>query len=465
VSDSPRRSPRILHLPGSYAPYVSAGKEIYTHTLAKALEAHGVRSEVAVSVDNMPGASVGRYEHDGVPVHVLPPLPGRGTRRTYFARTQPSLPGFDEMLNRVQPDVVHFHDQSGGAGRSHLRAVKAAGVPVALTYHSPGQTCPRHDLMRYGRTACDGTVTDRRCTACRLTVGGLPRPIGELVALAEWPGGNDEGSDTLNRLRHARRGTRWFREALTEFGASADAIVVLAKWCGDVWLRNGVDPAKVHLVPTGGRTERPRVDGPKWPDRDRLTVGYAGRCVDVKGLHTLVDAVKSLPGNLPIAVRFFGGGWDSDYGRSLLARMAGDARFAAPRVIPNDQMGRAFADLDAAIIPSIWPETGPLTLFDAFAAGTPVIGSDLGGVGERVTHETDGLLFPGGDAAALAAALRRCFDEPDLLPCLRAGVRPPRTVADTAADMLSVYAAVCPAVFSAAGRIEPATLSPLQEAA
>ena len=441
------RPPTVLHLPGSYPPHLWAGKEVYTHTLALALRDRGVRSEVAVSVDGVPGATVGRYEHDGVPVHVLPPLPGRGTRRTFLGKTQPSLPGFAEALEAVKPDVVHFHDQGGGAGLSHLRAVKAAGLPAVLTYHSPGQTCPRHDLMRFGDTPCDGEVRDRRCTACRLTVGGLPRAASELVALAEWPGGNDEGTGLLDRLRHARRGTRWFREALAEFAASADAVVVLADWCRDVWLRNGADPAKLHLVLTGGRADRPTGDGPKWPASGRLVVGYAGRCLAMKGPHLLVEAVRSLPRGRPVEVRLFGGGWDGDYGRRLLDLIRGDGRFLPPRTVPNEAMGRAVAELDALVVPSVVPETGPLTLFDAFAAGTPVIGSDLGGIGERVTHGVDGLLFPPGDAAALAAALRRCLDEPDLLPELRAGVRPPRTVADTAADMRGVYAAVCPAAF------------------
>ncbi len=185
--------------------------------------------------------------------------------------------------------------------------------------------------------------------------------------------------------------------------------------------------------------------------------------MEVKGLHVLIDAVQRLPANLPIEVRFFGGGWDEPYGRALRAKMAGDARFAAPRVVPNAAMGRTFAELDAVVIPSVWPETGPLTLFDAFAAGTPVIGSDLGGVGERVTHGVDGLLFPPGDAAALAAALLRCRDEPGLLPRLRAGVRPPRTVADTAAEMLDVYRAAGAAAFDRP--VEDPVRRPLPEAA
>ena len=433
---------KVLHLPGSYPPWVAAGKEIYTHTLALALRDLGVESEVAVTAAGVPGADIGDYEHEGVPVHVLPAAPGRGTRRAFFAREFPDLPGFDGLLDRVRPDVVHFHDQNDGASLTHLRAVKDRGLPAVLTHHSPGQTCPHHDLLRWGTTPCDGELLLNRCTACRLSASGVPRPVGRLAGLAEWPGADPESPGAAAKLLNARRMTRWFRDSVTEFGRRADAVVVLAEWCGEVWLRNGLDPAKLHLVRSGGRAERPRDPGPKFPDRPTLVVGYAGRCEPIKGVHVLVEAVRSLPADFPVEARLFGGGWDGAYGRHLLGKIGGDRRFVPPRVVPNAEMGREFARLDAAVIPSTCPETGPLTLFDAFAAGTPVIGSRLGGIAERVADGADGLLFPPGDAAALAACLRRCVGEPALLPRLRAGVRPPRTVHDTAAEMVDIYSAV-----------------------
>jgi len=58
-------------------------------------------------------------------------------------------------------------------------------------------------------------------------------------------------------------------------------------------------------------------------------------------------------------------------------------------------------------------EAASLTLLEAMATGLPAIVSAVGGNGEIVRHEREGLLFPRGDAPALAAALRRVFGEPD----------------------------------------------------
>ena len=51
-------------------------------------------------------------------------------------------------------------------------------------------------------------------------------------------------------------------------------------------------------------------------------------------------------------------------------------------------------ELDFAVIPSIWMETGPLTILEAFAAGIPVIGTDLGGIKELLAKEKGCYLLP-----------------------------------------------------------------------
>jgi glycosyltransferase involved in cell wall biosynthesis len=71
-----------------------------------------------------------------------------------------------------------------------------------------------------------------------------------------------------------------------------------------------------------------------------------------------------------------------------------------------------------------------------------VIGSDLGGIRELVRQGTVGLLVKTGSVGGWTAALRRLTGEPDLLPRLQSGVKPPRTMEAVAADMLSLYAQV-----------------------
>jgi glycosyltransferase involved in cell wall biosynthesis len=63
----------------------------------------------------------------------------------------------------------------------------------------------------------------------------------------------------------------------------------------------------------------------------------------------------------------------------------------------------------------------PLSFLEAMSAGLPVVASRVGGVPEIVEHGVHGLLFPSGDEAAAAAALRRLSGDEHLRAAL--GVR------------------------------------------
>jgi glycosyltransferase involved in cell wall biosynthesis len=82
-----------------------------------------------------------------------------------------------------------------------------------------------------------------------------------------------------------------------------------------------------------------------------------------------------------------------------------------------------FAAADAAVLPSRW-ENFPHTVVEALAVGTPVIATDVGGVGEVVRDGENGLLVPPEDVEALAGALRRFFSDPALRERLRAAAVP-----------------------------------------
>jgi glycosyltransferase involved in cell wall biosynthesis len=98
---------------------------------------------------------------------------------------------------------------------------------------------------------------------------------------------------------------------------------------------------------------------------------------------------------------------------------------------------------DIFVLPSI-REGMPNALLEAMASGTPCIATRLEGVTDMlIEHERNGLLVPPQDAAALQAALRRCFEQPEWARGLGAEAR--RTVSErygldrTAAQYLIAY--------------------------
>jgi len=71
------------------------------------------------------------------------------------------------------------------------------------------------------------------------------------------------------------------------------------------------------------------------------------------------------------------------------------------------------ADADVFVLASHW-EGMPGAIMEAMAARLPVVATRVGGIPELVVEGETGFLVPPGDAAALAAALKRLLGDPDL---------------------------------------------------
>jgi glycosyltransferase involved in cell wall biosynthesis len=102
---------------------------------------------------------------------------------------------------------------------------------------------------------------------------------------------------------------------------------------------------------------------------------------------------------------------DGEERARLEARADARVRFLGP--LSREGVLELFAAADASILSSAW-ENFPHTLVEALAVGTPVIATEVGGVPEIVEDGVNGLLVPPHDPGALAAAMRRYFEDDEL---------------------------------------------------
>ena len=418
---------KILHLASTFFPAHTGGKEVFIYQLIKGIP-H--TDHLVVYHDQ---SNPGDTEYEGIRVRILPEAVTGDPHYSYWSLLYDDLPGFKETLSEYKPDLVHFHDLCAGASLSHLRICRESGVKSLVTYHSPGSSCMQKGLIFANQSPCDGKVLDHRCTVCRYRVNGIPATLASALGRFKLP------MNAHNKfiLRHS---TERFRKSFLEFFDNIDAIQVHANWVKELFLRNGIPEEKIHLIPMGGHASLERS---KWrqPDPEQpLKAAFVGRCVNIKGVHLLVDAVKSLPPGKRIEVHFLGPYWDdTPYGRRLQSLTQGDERFKPPRMVPPETIVEELSKMDVCIIPSLWPETGPLSLFDAFAAGVPVIGTNHAGIAERVRHDVDGLLFEWGNSAELAAQLNRVLDDRKLLTRFKSAIAPNRTFPEMASGIRELY--------------------------
>jgi len=418
---------KVLHLVSTFFPQHTGGKEVFIYQLIKG------NPEVDQLVVYHNARSQGDSEYDGIPVRVLPPQKTKDHYRSYWSLLYDGLPGFKETLHEFRPDLVHFHDFCAGASLSHLRYCRKAGIKTIVTYHAPGSSCMQKGLIRAGSTPCDGEILNHRCTTCRYQINGFPKALASGIASFRLP------FDKRGRFV-LRNSSELFHQSFREFFETVDAVQVHASWVRDLLIRNKVSPTKIYNVRLGGHAS---LDKSKWlqPSPDKpLQVVFIGRCVDIKGAHILIEAVNMLPRDARIEVNFLGPYWDdSAYGRQLQEKTKGDPRFRAPRLVPPEMVIRELSKMDVCVIPSLWPETGPLSLFDAFAAGVPVIGTNHAGIAERVRHGENGLLFAWGDSNDLARQLRKVIDERSMLNRFKNAIAPNVTFREMASDFGELY--------------------------
>jgi glycosyltransferase involved in cell wall biosynthesis len=94
---------------------------------------------------------------------------------------------------------------------------------------------------------------------------------------------------------------------------------------------------------------------------------------------------------------------------------------------------------DALCLCSTFSEMSPLVIQEAFAAGIPIIASNVYGNAEQIKNGYNGLLFGFKDAASLKEQLLRCINDPVLLIEMKKNTRAPRSFQQVGDEYYRIY--------------------------
>ena len=193
------------------------------------------------------------------------------------------------------------------------------------------------------------------------------------------------------------------------------AVSQAASWTGRRWFGG-----TYRVIPNGVDVDAPPV-GPK-PESDELRVLFIGRPEERKGLPVLLQAFEGLVEHVPARLTVIGS-TEADV-KGYLNDPAAEERIDALGTIGGSELWRRLHEADVLCAPSLAGESFGMVLTEAFAAGTPVIASEIAGYADVVTHGVDGILVPPADPQRLAEELQGLYVEPERR--LRMGMRRPR---------------------------------------
>ena len=304
----------------------------------------------------------------------------------------------------VRYDVVHANFFMSALVGLRLKA--AFGVPLVVTFHALGLVRREH------LGDADGFPPERIAIEQRVV-----READRIVA--ECP------QDRADLLR--------------VYGADAERLAMVP--CG-------VDP---HEFAPGSKARARRALGLR---DDEFVVLQLGRMVPRKGVDNVIEALARMDRTRPVRLLVVGGN-SADADERLtpeigrLRRLAEACGVAASVSFVGQRQRDALRDHYVAadvFVSTPWYEPFGITPLEAMACGTPVVGSNVGGIRYSVADGVTGYLVPPRDPAALAQRLEQLRANPALAAALgRAGVHRVRTRFTwdrVASELVDVYRGV-----------------------
>jgi len=434
----------VHHFPPRYR----AGAELRAYDMAAWLrkEGHDVHVVCVERIDHgsAHGLSWEDNEYEGIPVRRLSFDLSKAPDQFRWEYDNPWIEEhLRNFLAQVRPDI--FHLISGyllGAGA--LRAARALEIPIVVTLTDYWFLCPRINMLRSDGTLSNpGEFDSATCVRCKLEEKRrfrLPAQIAPRVADWFWERAFKSGWRRPFACSTIADQFRQRNQTLMKMLPAADALVCPSRFLVEKFSARGIDSHKLILNTHGLDTSGwlPASRGDESPPIFRI--GYLGQIVWHKGVHLLVEAFTRLRSGTSLELVIYGNDTAfPEYTQRLRKLAHGDKRVKICGRFNYEDLPQMLADMDVLVVPSTWNEIGPLVLYEAFQAKTPVVATNIPNMSYLVQHEKNGLLFDAGDSTDLANQLQRLIDEPGLLSRLRAGIEPVKSLAEEMETLQFVY--------------------------
>lgn len=333
------------------------------------------------------------------------------------ANQESLLTWFSDLIKVLKPTVVHAHHYAH-LGLEYLRIIKRLNplIRIFLTLHEYMGICSNHGQMVKVKDhrLCSGATYDE-CHQC------FPEKSAEDFWLREH-----FIKSHFSFVDHFVAPSEFLRQRYIQWGIPAEKITMI---------ENGqhiVDPVSARTLGDGETRNR---------------FGYFGQINPFKGVDLLLKAIHSMSkkDRKKIVLEIHGSNldlqapeWKSQF-MTLLEPLVkkGVVRWIGP--YRPDELASRMAHVDWVLMPSIWWENSPLVIQEAFMIGRPVIGSDIGGMKEKIRHGIDGIHVPVSNFSAWADTILKVRKYTNEWDVLQSGIRRPVSWRESSLLHLSLF--------------------------
>lgn len=283
----------------------------------------------------------------------------------------------NQLLNKFHPDIAHSHCIYHHLSPSILSLLNSKGIPSVMTAHDLKIACPAYKMLN-SNGICEKckkgnlfNLVKNRCIHNSLSVSSLvaiESTFHKLFGLYR------------NNLDYIVTPSHFFRKKLIEWGWNEKKLVYIPNFIDSSKIVPNYNPGKYFL--------------------------YFGRLAPEKGVDTLIDAAISAKINLVIA-------GTGPYEKQLKSISAENDNVKFVGYKSGNALWDLIHNSRAIVLPSEWYENAPISILEAYAAGKPVLGANIGGIPEMLQDNVTGYIFKSNDTEELKDVLLKMQSMPD----------------------------------------------------
>ena len=315
---------------------------------------------------------------------------------------------FNYVLDKEQPDIVHFHNFLG-LSFAIAEAAKLRNIPTLFTPHNYHLIDPELYMFDMENKFKKWKNIDF------FENSNLPKKYPNLIT--DYKIRRQSARNIIaNQIDYVLAISQREAGILAEYSENSGNIYVInqvSQICNDL--------AKSNL---------------KHPCHSPLRIGFIGSILIHKGIHIIYQAAEMLK-NEPVEFYLYGIG--SPDLINALNKSFPNSKVVYKGAYSENDLFHISKEIDAVIIPSIWEEGGPLTAPESIAMGLPIIGANIGGIPDFVQDGVNGMLYQYDNPANLANRIQEIIDNPQILDKFKENLQLNITFQDYISHISTIY--------------------------
>jgi len=377
---------RVLIVSHLFPPYILGGSEIVAFEQSRELLARGYDVKVFCGRQAFGKRRFAAYRENGpFDITRVNLAPQDFRNRNYANYNKDELQSvFKDAIAEFAPDVVHFHNIYPFSVKM-VDTCALFNIPAVMTLHDYWPVCFKNIMVDN-----NGRICKKNGIACIGCKEGVFCDNDKLSILSR----NFLFKSSLSNIQRFISPSKYLAQVFTGSGFDGRKFRVV---------NNGIDIGRFRSI----RRHR----------GSKVRFAFVGSILPHKGVDNLLAAIANLKNRDKISVYLVGKG-DMDfikYCRYIIKRFSLDNTVRLTGAVDNRDIHRIYRNIDALILPSLWPENCPVSIMEAMACRVPVLASNIGGIGELVKDGFNGMLFEYNDVDSLARCMERIIDNPALI--------------------------------------------------